>query len=179
MRKIKLLAVVLLTTMLTMLFSGCAVKVGVPTIKEGRFDFSVTYEVNGEQKTYTGVYVCEYDGVETTFLGSSIEWKGCIENQEQWWDMPIQNNEDGIVYLNFGFLPEYFMGDPNAIYYDVPSPSLYMVYNDSDEDMSHVTGEEEDILQYGVKIISYEYADPIENTFEEKLTFSRFVPSIN
>ena len=41
------------------------------------------------------------------------------------------------------------------------------------------TGEEEDILQYGVKIISYEYADPIENTFEEKLTFSRFVPSIN
>ena len=38
---------------------------------------------------------------------------------------------------------------------------------------------QEDILKYGVKIISYEYADPIENTFEEELTFSHFVPSIN
>ena len=179
MKKRKLLAAVVLTTMITSLFSGCAVKIGVPEVKEARFDFSVTYEVEGEQKTYTGVYVCEYDGVETTFLGSSLEWKGHIENKEEFWDMPIQTNEDGIVYLNFGFYPEYFMNDPNEAYYETPAPSLYMVYNDSNEDMSHVTGEEEDILQYGVRLISHEYAAPIENTFKEKLTFSRFVPSIN
>ena len=179
MKKIKLLAVVVLTTMLTMLFSSCAVKIGVPKVKEGRFDFSVTYEVNGEQKTYTDVYVCKYDGVETTFLGSSLEWSGHIENKEAFWDMPIQTNEYGTIYLNFGFFPEYFMGDPDAIYYDVPAPSLYMIYNDSTEGMSHGTSEEEDILQHGVKIIGYQYADPIENTFEEKVTFSRFEPSIN
>ena len=178
MKKIKLLAVVTLTTMFTMFFSGCVVKVGVPKVKEGRFDFSITYEVNGEQKTYTGVYVCEYDGVETTFLGSSLEWKSYIENEEEI-DVPIQTNEDGIVYINFGFFPEYFMDDPVADYYEAPSPSLYMIYNDSNEEMTHLTGEEEEILRYGVKLISYEYAAPIENTFTEKLTFSRFVPSIN
>jgi hypothetical protein len=178
-KKRKLLAMSLAMVMSVLLFSGCAVTVGVPEVKEARFDISVTYEINGEQKTYTGIYVCEYDGVETTFLGSSIEWKGCIENEEEFWDMPIQTNEDGIVYLNFGLFPEYFMGDPNAMYYEEPSPSLYMIYNDSNEEMTHSTGEEEEILRYGVKLISYEYAAPIENTFTEKLTFSRFVPSIN
>ena len=86
---------------------------------------------------------------------------------------------DGIVYINFGFFPEYFMDDSVADYYEAPSPNLFMVYNDSTEDVLHITSEEEDILQYGVKLISYEYADPIENSFKEKLTFSRFEPSIN
>lgn len=178
MKKQKLLLITLLMTVMTMLFSGCVAKVPIPNIKEGRFDFSVTYEVAGEQKTYTGVYVCEYDGVSTTFLGSSIQWTGYIENEEEE-DVAIQTNEDGTIYINFGFFPEYFMGDPNAVYYEAPSPNLFMVYNDSTEVMSHITSEEEEILQYGVKLISYEYAAPIENTFKEKLSFSRFVPSIN
>jgi hypothetical protein len=54
-----------------------------------------------------------------------------------------------------------------------------MIYNDSTEDMTHTASEEEEILKYGVKLIGYEYAAPIENTFKEKITFSRFVPSIN
>ena len=178
MEKQKLLLITLLMTVMTMLFSGCVAKLPIPNIKEGRFDFSVTYEVAGEQKTYTGVYVCEYDGVLTTFLGSSLEWKGHLENEEEE-DVAIQTNEDGTIYINFGFFPEYFMGDPNAVYYEAPSPNLFMVYNDSTEVMSHITSEEEEILQYGVKLISYEYAAPIENTFKEKLSFSRFVPSIN
>jgi hypothetical protein len=179
MKKFKIFAAAVLTAMVTMLFSGCTVKIGVPTIKEGRFDISVTYEVEGEQRTYTGVYICKYDGVLTTFLGSSLEWKGHIENQEETWDMPIQTNADGVVYLNFGLFPEYFMDDPNADYYAVPAPSLYMVYNDSTDDIIHIEGDEEVILQYGVRIISFEYADPIENSFEQELTISRFVPSIN
>ena len=178
MKRKKILRAVVLTTMITTLFSGCAVTIGVPEVKEGRFDFSVTYEVNGEEKTYKGVYVCAYDGVLTTFLGSSLEWTGYIENEEEI-DVPIQTNEEGIVYINFGFFPEYFMDDPVADYYEAPSPNLFMVYNDSTEDVLHITSEEEDILQYGVKLISYEYADPIENSFKEKLTFSRFEPSIN
>jgi hypothetical protein len=178
MKKLKVLIVAFLVAVVSMAFTGCVAKVPIPQIKEGRFNFSVTYEINGEEKNYTGVYICEYDGVLTTCLGSGLEWIGYIENEEEM-DVPIQTNEDGIIYINFGFFPEYFMGDPDAIYYEAPSPSLYMIYNDSTEETLHITGEEEDILQYGVKIISYEYADPIENTFEEKLTFSRFEPSIN
>ena len=126
MKKVKLLAVVAVTTMMTTFFSGCAVTIDVPEVKEGRFNFSVTYEVGGEQKTYTGVYVCAYDGVLTTCIGSSLEWSGYIENEEEI-DVPIQTNEAGTVYINFGFFPEYFMGDPEAAYYEAPSPNLFMV----------------------------------------------------
>ena len=45
MKRQRLIAVVTLTTLLTTLLSGCAVKIAVPEVKEGRFDFSVTYEV--------------------------------------------------------------------------------------------------------------------------------------
>lgn len=178
MKKQKLLAMSLAIVMSASLFSGCVVTVGVPEVKEARFDFSVTYELEGEQKTYTGVYVCEYDGVLTTLVSSSIKWKGYIENEKEI-DVPIQTNEDGTVYINLGFNPEYFMGDPAADYYEAPAPSLYMIYSNSTEDQLYITGDEEEILQYGVKIISYEYAEPIENSFKEKTTISSFVPSIN
>ena len=53
MRKQKLFIVTLLMTFMTLLFSGCTVKMSVPKVKEARFDFSITYEVQGEEKTYT------------------------------------------------------------------------------------------------------------------------------
>ena len=63
MKKIKLSICVVLLTMFTSFLSGCAAVVLLPKVKEGRFNFSVTYEINGEEKTYSGVYVCKYDGV--------------------------------------------------------------------------------------------------------------------
>ena len=167
-----------LAVALVFLLSGCVATLPLPDIREGRFDFSVTYEINGEVKTYSGVYVCEFDGVLTTFLGSGREWEGHIENEEDM-DIPIQTNGDGVVYINFGLFPDYFMGDPDAVYYEAPEPSLFMIYHGSTPDQQVITGEEEVIEGYGVRLISYEYASPIENTFQEKTSFSRFEPSIN
>ena len=126
MKKFKNLLSVFLITILISLLSGCVATVSVPEIKEGRFDFSVTYSVNGELNTYKGVYVCEYDGVLITCVGASIEWKGYIENAGDI-DIPVHTNKDGVVYINLGFYAEYFMDDPSAIYYNVPSPRLAIV----------------------------------------------------
>ena len=57
MKKMKLFICVLFVTILSSLFSGCATIMPIPEIKEGRFDFSVTCEINGEEKTFSGVYV--------------------------------------------------------------------------------------------------------------------------
>ena len=178
MRKLKILTVVILITIFASLLSGCMVRMPLPSVKEGRFNFSVTYEIDGDVKTYSGVYVCEFDGVCVTFLGKGLEWKGRIENEEDI-DVPIQTNEEGVVHINFGFFPEYFMGDPSAEYYDVPKPNLYMIYHSDDPNVLSIEGDEQIIEGYGVKILEYDYADPIENTFNEKLSFGRFVPSIN
>ena len=45
MKKQKLLAMSLAIVMSASLFSGCVVTIGVPKVKEARFDFSVTYEL--------------------------------------------------------------------------------------------------------------------------------------
>ena len=49
--------------MLSALLAGCGLEVPRPEIKEGEFDFIVTYEYNGEIKTVSGVYVCEFSGI--------------------------------------------------------------------------------------------------------------------
>ena len=180
MKKIKLFICVLLVTILSSLFSGCATILPIPEIKEGRFDFSVTCEINGEEKTFSGVYVCKYDGAYKTLVGEGIDWNGYIENSEENGVIPIQTNDDGVIYIDLHFVPEYFMGDPDAILYDVPAPTLYIVYHSDDPDVSSYETDQEIIAAtYGVKLISYKYADPIENTFKERVTFVDFEPTIN
>ena len=171
---------VVLLTMFTSFLSGCAAVVLLPKVKEGRFNFSVTYEINGEEKTYSGVYVCKYNGAYKTLVGKGVNWEGYVENGEENVLIPIHENEDGIIYIDLYFVPEYFMGDPDAILFDVPTPALYMLYhNDDPEEYSYETDQEIIATNYGVRLISYHYADPIENEFEEKLTFVDFEPTIN
>ena len=180
MKKIKLFICVVLVTMFTSLFSGCAAVVLLPKVKEGRFNFSVTCEINGEEKTYSGVYVCKYDGAYKTFVGEGINWNGYIENSEENGVIPIQTNDDGVIYIDLCFVPEYFMDDPDAILFDVPTPSLYIIYHSDDPEVSSYETDAEIIAAtYGVKLISYKYADPIENTFKERVTFVDFEPTIN
>ena len=66
---------------------------------------------------------------------------------------------------------------PNGINYG--DLSILNVKVNSEKKDFELIGEDEDILKHGIKIISYEYDVPIENSFKKKLAFSRFVPSIN
>ena len=180
MKKLKLIICALLVVMLTALFSGCLARVPIPEVKEGRFEFSVTCEINGEEKIFSGVYVCKYDGAYKTLVGEGVDWEGYIENSDDNGIIPIQTNEDGVIYIDLYFVPEYFMSDPDAICYDVPAPALVMVYHSDDPDVSSYEADAEILAtNYGVKIISYKYANPIENTFKETFTFVEFEPTIN
>ena len=65
---------------------------------------SVTYAINGEQKTYSGVYVCEYDGVLTTFLGGGVQWEGHMESEEVP-KIPILTTDEGDCLYQFRRVP--------------------------------------------------------------------------
>jgi hypothetical protein len=69
------------------------------------------------------------------------------------------------------------MDDPYG--YLPPEPDIYIIYSNSTPDEIHLSMNEADLAEFGVKIISYEFDEPIDNTYESKLTFSLFVPSIN
>ena len=92
----KLLASVALLAVLVPTFTACEttfenILIGVltgfekapdPTIKEGNFDFSVTYEVDGELTTVSSVYVCAFEESGWGLDGWYIHWNEYIEDSE-------------------------------------------------------------------------------------------------
>jgi hypothetical protein len=173
-------AVIILTIMIMLITTGCAVKEAVPEVTEGRFDFSATYELNGVEKTYSGVYVCKYKGIYVTFVGSSRMWDGYIEDSDYDTTIAIQHTDDNCtIYIDFGLYPEYFMADPDYVDYK-PETNLYVEYvNDETGEFFLITDEKEIFEKFGVKLISYHYADPIDNNYTSKWSYGHFEPGIN
>ena len=151
--------------------TACGIFVKSPEIEEGRFNFSVTYECDGEIKTVSGVYVCEYAGASWSIEGGgfSRDWDYHYEGVEAGGGGQIHVatiDDGGKIYISLGFYPQYFMDDPEIGELTPPEPIVYIEYANEDDDMASSFGDEEMIAElYGIKIISYQYDDPIENTF--------------
>ena len=162
----KIIAFLLLTAILAMMLTGCGFTTPRPEITSGEFSFSVTYEFNGEIKTISGIYVCEYDGVDWVLDGGfHREWKGYIKDNTTEDVIRLATAEDGgEIDLNLGFDPSHFMGDSHWGNEEPFTPMLTVklvgevgLYFESDSDIIAET--------YGAKIISYEYDESIENRF--------------
>ena len=158
-------ALILLTALVFTLV-GCGLIVERPEVKEGEFNFSVTYEINGEIKTISGVYVCEYDGIDRVLDGvDHREWKGYIKDGTTEEQIKLATAEDGgVVELNLHFAPEYFMGESYGDDDEPFSPSITVRLED-EEGLSFENDANLIAEVYGAKIISYEYDKPIENSF--------------
>ena len=179
MKKGKIAIVFLFIVMVVSFFSGCAVKMPVPKTKEARFDFSVTYQIHGEVNTYKGVFVCKYEGVCVSLVGKNREWIGYLENESLETGVAIHTNSDGVIYLECGFNPAYLMADPDCME-EPPKPFLILSnYNEETGETTLITDEEELFERYGVKVISYLYPEPIENSYANEWTFGDFEFSIN
>jgi hypothetical protein len=174
MKKMKVLALTVVTVIFMMILSGCAVQMPVPEVEEGKFNISVTYEVNGEEKTYAGVYVCKYKGTYVAVDGRGRNWEGYFEDNTSVHEFAIQTTDDGVIFIDFNLNPQYFMSDPNSVHFDIPQPKLYIVYKDEGTGEVVFNDEVDFMAEYGVQILGYEYAAPIENKFQEKWSFAHF-----
>lgn len=154
----------LLAVMLTVMLAGCGFNVARPEIKEGRFNVSVTYEYNGEVKTASGVYVCKYDGVIWYNINGEpcVGWKESFEGDiKDGGVLPIGYTEDGgEIIIGLLMYPEYFMGDPEHAD-RTPLVRAEILYPDDQIDEADIIAAE-----YGVKLIGYEYDEPIKNTYK-------------
>ena len=160
-----LLALVLVGTL-----TSCGLAVPRPEIKEGRFNFSITYEIRGEVSTFSSAYVCEFDGTSWTIEGgrSTRDWASYTEGDHEGDDYCAivgTTDDGGSIVLFFGIYPEYFMGDLTADR-GIPEPSVYITYPENEYgETVIVNGPDEVEALCGVRIISYEYDEPVENTF--------------
>ena len=160
-----LLALLMIAVMLT----GCGLEVPRPEIKEGRFNFSITYEMNGEIMTYSDTYVCKFDGTSWTLDGGySRDWNDYTEKEHEgdaYCAILGKTDDGGDIVLFFGIYPEYFMGDSTGDRGE-PEPSIYINYPEDENGHSSSVAEPDRVEEiYGIKIISYEYDEPVENNF--------------
>ena len=164
----KILSILILTVLLAFAFTGCGLLVERPAVKKSKFAFSVTYEMNAETKTVSGVLVCEYDGTSWSLDGGfNRSWKGSITGVESGigYETKIGITEDGgDVIIAYGFNPSCFMGDNE--YAEDPAPYLIISYPlEGVDGVSFINDAEIIEEEYSVKIVSYEYAEPIKNSF--------------
>ena len=159
------ISVLMLFIILISTLSSCRFTTPHPQIKSGEFNFSVTYEYAGETKTVSGVYVCQFAGVDWAIdIGFHREWSGYIKGGiiEETTILGIAD-DGGVVELNLYFDPDHFMGDS---YSEGDEPFIpWMSVKIVDDGMYFENNAEFIAETYGARIICYEYDDPIQNYF--------------
>lgn len=129
-----------------------------PTVTEGEFPFSITYEFNGETVTIEDIYSAHYyknDGYTNTKSRFYVGKIGNLPEGETLYT--LKEGENGSIFLSTEFYADYLMGDPLYDYFDDEEFAPKILSYDFE-------GNEDPSAAQSVKIISWEYPTPIENT---------------
>ena len=150
---------------------GAFKTVAKPEIKEGEFDFALTYEVDGENKVIEGTYVCEFDGTNRAIDGVGRRWNGYIKDHDDFTNYEIKKNDDGVIKIDLNICSEFFMSDPQyqmIVSSEQTKPEPYIYITSGDPSIEDPANEVSFALYEGddVKIISFEYDEPIENIYK-------------
>lgn len=155
-----ILAVAVFTIVVYAFISSIALK---PTVTEGSFPFSIVYELDGQIVTIDDVYKAHYiekDGHADT---KSRVYVGEIGDMGEGNTVyTLKKDANTRVELWTWFHPDYLMGDPTYDYFSDKAFEPRIYYYDSEE---VEYDDEETLAEQGVKLISFEYPTPIENTF--------------
>lgn len=159
------------SAMIAASFTGVFATVPKPEIKEGEFDFALTYEVDGEIKKIEGTYVCKFDGVSRNLDGVGRKWIGYIKEHDNFTAYDIKTTDEGTIKVDLDICADFFMSDPNYQNMknsDDPKPEPYVYITSGDPTIEDPANEVTFDLYEGddVKIISFEYDAPIENKYK-------------
>ena len=135
-----------------------------PTITAAEFPFSITYELDGETETVEGVCKASYTGNGGYVKATTRQYAGNFVSEGKDIDtaFDISVGEDWSITLFTHLYPDYLMGDPEYDYFSDTAYEPLLSYS------NWTTGESTEGLElpeYGAKIISWEYPQPIENSF--------------
>ena len=133
-----------------------------PTIREHNFDYSVTYRIDGEVKTFEGVFQCSFKGHDgyddpTLRLYDGVHVKDEAVQESMWFT--VAQKEDVELLMAVGLDAAYLMGDPDKYEYVHGNDDPYFEALDAEGYSVEVSE------KFDAEIISWEYPEPIENTF--------------
>lgn len=134
-----------------------------PTVTEGEFPFSITYELNGETVTINDVYRARYDRNDGYADTKTRVYLGEIGNMGEGNTVyTLRKDDGGSIELYTNFYADYLMGDSEYDYFDDEAFEPQIFYYDA-EGIEY--GDEETLSAHGAKLISFEYPTPMENSF--------------
>ena len=162
-KKLFLPAIVLVAAILTTAAYSIVVSIAKkPTITEAEFPFKITYELDGKQVTINDVYKVRYTGNDGYSDTKTRIYVGEISDLGE--GNTVYNlKKDGNTRIELWthFYPDYLMGDSEYDYFDGEAFEPKIYYYDSEETEYC---DEQTLSEQGVKLISYEYPTPIENS---------------
>ena len=160
----KKIIVILLTSIIIFSFLSCQ-NVPEPQIKEGEFPFEMVYEIDGETITVNDIYVCEFDGFDwNEGVGKHRKWKGYIKSSGT--EVLILLEDGDLKFAVSVGSPEYYMSDPTCPYFENTPSIFYIKPNEAGGITSGMLDIEPLLEQYKLKLISWKFSEPIENSFE-------------
>ena len=138
-----------------------------PTVTNQDFDFSITYKLDGETKTINGVYSSRFTG----FGGNGIDplcryYEGTykVEGEDDGDRCFTIAEKDGYELYIVALLNDYYlMGDKENESYASYTEGPTLEAKDKD---GNQYGETELPDVFDAEIVSFEYPNPIENTFK-------------
>lgn len=136
-----------------------------PTVTEQDFAYSVTYKVDGEEKTYEGIYTCRFNGFgdngidpltryyveEYTVDGVTADTHRYTIAEKDGYTLDI------VTIFNNEYLMGEDMGDPS---YALEAPVL-----EAKDGEGNQYDQENLPAAFDAKIVGWEYPEPIKNTF--------------
>jgi hypothetical protein len=159
---IRIMVIGLIVMVIACLLTGIMLH---PAITEHDFHYSVTYKLNGETKTFEGVYTCRFssgdynrDPLERYYDGEYSDY-GLVMHSQTYTIEQKGEFDLGIVTT---FNDSYLMGDTLDVEYDYGLEDPYLVIYGANE---VVFDDEETRSLFDAEIISWEYPEPLENSY--------------
>ena len=161
-KKSKIIFIIYLIATLALLFLGYSVQ--KPKVAQQEFPFTITYSYQGETETISDVYVGEYVRSAKYLGDDSVAWYGYIKDHNRLESDFYRIGEIGgqSFSINLNIEPGYLMGDPKYAG-SVCHPSGVCHSFDGTNDITVTDAAE--LEKLGFSIVSWEYPEPIENTF--------------
>lgn len=160
-----ILAVLLVLTVLLACLEGIVMR---PVIKEHTFEFSITYELNGEQTQLSHHLYCTLEEVENTMTPQERFWHArIVENvgMESDQSYSIYKDGSGELILMTDICPACLMGDGESCGCAEEGDKAEPYFAFYDLEGVEYTGEELP-AHFEARVVSWEYPEPIENELE-------------
>jgi hypothetical protein len=150
-----------------------------PEITCGEFPLRLVYEINGETKVIEDTLICEYDGIGMDEgQGKYRKWKGHLASGKERLlllevDNPVALRSDRKIVKQEIYYPigsaRYYMGDMKEYErykQSFPNASYFEKYENGGAS-SGIIRADELLEKYNIKLISWDYTQPIKNKFTE------------